>query len=219
MNYAGHHILTSGTVPNATSSPLSVGYLWSDTSTNAVKVCTSVSPVTFASISSGASTPTGTGYIHVTNGVQDATAVALPNDRCVAYNSAVQAVGSGAFTTLSLDSEDTDSAAMHDLVTNNSRITVPSTGFYFVMGHSRVAASTSTQTALQLVKNGTTTLQVNTLVVSSSFANDFEVIWCGPLTAGDYVELQAFQNSGGSVNFGATGNRSISSSLSVFQTA
>jgi len=53
MNYAGHHVLSAIT-PTTTTSPLAVGFLWTDTSgTAALKVCTSISPVTFAAVGGG----------------------------------------------------------------------------------------------------------------------------------------------------------------------
>jgi hypothetical protein len=52
MNYAGHHVLSAIT-PTTVESPLAVGFLWSDTSDNSVKVCTSLSPITFSTISGG----------------------------------------------------------------------------------------------------------------------------------------------------------------------
>lgn len=53
MNYAGHHVIATTTPDTGAFSPLAVGYLWSDTSDNSVKVCTSISPVTFSAISGG----------------------------------------------------------------------------------------------------------------------------------------------------------------------
>lgn len=53
MNYAGHHVI-SATTPTLTNSPLAIGFLWTDTSgVAALKVCTSISPVTFAATGGG----------------------------------------------------------------------------------------------------------------------------------------------------------------------
>lgn len=54
MNYAGHHVISAVT-PTTTSSPLAVGFTWSDTSlpTPTLKICSSVSPVTFVSVGGG----------------------------------------------------------------------------------------------------------------------------------------------------------------------
>lgn len=54
MNYAGHHVI-SATTPVVTNSPLAIGFLWTDTSggTPALKICSSISPVTFVSVGGG----------------------------------------------------------------------------------------------------------------------------------------------------------------------
>ena len=49
-----HHYYRQGTSPTA-SDPLQVGDLWSDTTSNVLKRCTSVSPVTFVSVEGGSS--------------------------------------------------------------------------------------------------------------------------------------------------------------------
>lgn len=67
MNYAGHHVLGS-TTPDLTNSPLAVGFLWSDTSDGSVKVCTSVSPVTFAALGTGSIAESGVTFSDITTG-------------------------------------------------------------------------------------------------------------------------------------------------------
>lgn len=54
MNYAGHHV-TSAVTPTTTNSPLAIGFLWTDTSlpTPTLKICSSVSPVTFVAVGGG----------------------------------------------------------------------------------------------------------------------------------------------------------------------
>jgi hypothetical protein len=68
MDYAGHHVI-SATTPTTSSTPLAVGFLWTDTSgTPTLKVCTSVSPVTFATISSGAVADSDITFSDITTG-------------------------------------------------------------------------------------------------------------------------------------------------------
>jgi len=52
MNYAGHHVISAVT-PTTTISPLAVGFLWSDTTDNSLKICISISPVTFVAVGGG----------------------------------------------------------------------------------------------------------------------------------------------------------------------
>lgn len=68
MNYAGHHVI-SATTPVVTGSPLAVGFTWTDTSGTAVlKICTSVSPVTFAAIGGGTVTDANVTFSDITTG-------------------------------------------------------------------------------------------------------------------------------------------------------
>lgn len=136
--------------------------------------------------------------------------------RAQVFNSAVQSVTNGAFVTLTFDTDDYNVGAMHSTSVNTSRLTVPAggDGLYIVIGSSRVSPSASTQTALQILKNATTPLRVNTIVQSTSVSNDFLVTWVGNLVAGDFVELQAFQNSAGAINFGSTAKQ-VANTLSA----
>ena len=58
---------------------------------------------------------------------------------CRAYNDADQTVGARSWLTLALNSERWDSDSMHDLVTNNGRITVPVDGTYIITANVRWA--------------------------------------------------------------------------------
>lgn len=68
MNYAGHHVI-SATTPTTTSAPLAVGFLWTDTSgTPTLKICTSVSPVTFAGVGGGTVADSNVTFTDITTG-------------------------------------------------------------------------------------------------------------------------------------------------------
>lgn len=139
--------------------------------------------------------------------------------RCSAYNSAVQSVPTGAFTTLTFDSEDYDVGSMHSTVSNTSRVTVPTGagGLYLILGRSRVnTGNVATQVALQVLLNGTTSLVVNGPLPNPTTNTDFEVGTVWVLAAGDYIELQAFHNSGVNKDFGA-GIRQVQSTLQVIK--
>ncbi len=86
----------------------------------------------------------------------------------------------------SLDSEEFDTSAFHDLVTNNSRLTVPAGlgGYYHIIGSSSTAASTAQTIVLR--KNGTTNLLGTTRV---NDGRGFETSTVVALVATDYVEI------------------------------
>lgn len=130
-----------------------------------------------------------------------------------AYNSAAISVSSGgAGTVLSLDSERYDTDAFHSTVTNTSRLTVPSGkgGKYRVTGNARFAgeATATGERRLEILLNGTTVIaaaaetDIGTQAVTLNVSCDYD------LAVNDYVELRAFQDSGGALNVEAAGNLS-----------
>lgn len=138
--------------------------------------------------------------------------------RCIAYHNTTQSVASGSFAMLNLNSEDQDTATMHDLVTNNTRITIPASqgGTYFVRGSSRIAGySGGTQVSLAIFKNASQ-IGGETHANVSPAAQDLSTTKVLALAAGDFIELGGFQDSGGAVLFGAAG-RNISTELTVFR--
>ena len=117
---------------------------------------------------------------------------------------AQQSLSSGTFTLVSWDSENFDTDAYHDNSTNNSRITIPTGkgGKYLLSGGLRfTSGSAAGNRAATLYKNGTDinyiffqppTTTTNDNVQPFSFVVS--------LTAGDYLQLYAYQNSGTTLN-------------------
>lgn len=139
-----------------------------------------------------------------------------------AYHSTTQAVSAGASVACSLNSEEFDTSGFHDNSTNNSRLTVPVTGYYVFEGHMRISPDTASnpETAAWLRRDGTTALR------GSAF--DFNVPPPGTqdmpgselgtppttvhLTAGQYVELMVY--SANAVTIGSA-NAESSTSLTA----
>jgi hypothetical protein len=121
---------------------------------------------------------------------------------CRVYKSATQTVTSGNFDVVSFNTEDYDTDGLHDNVTNNARITIP-TGFggtWLLVFHADVDADATGHTRFQCVirKNaagasGGGTLLQATSVTGHTNAQDGEALTLVPLVATDYVE--AFFNS------------------------
>lgn len=109
--------------------------------------------------------------------------------RLVAFDASTQTVTAGNTTALELDSEDVDVGTLHDLVTNNSRVTIPAggDGFYLVLGQAQVSYGAGTA-ALHIRKNGTTTISTAQLLNATAI-HTAAVMWAGNLVATDYVEL------------------------------
>lgn len=116
---------------------------------------------------------------------------------CRVYKSATQTVSAGVTDVVTFNSEDYDTDTLHDTVTNNSRITIPTglAGYWRFMFKADIDAdaAANVQMHCQLRKNaaGLDTLgtqldlwpQGGTTVNWSWFSE-----WTGPLVVGDYVE-------------------------------
>jgi len=112
-------------------------------------------------------------------------------------------VNNAAWTTLTFGTEDYDTDQAHSTTTNTSRINIPTAGYYFVKGTVYFAASAAVQVQCRVLKNGVTTGipglrdKRNPVSGQDSIATLSDVIY---LNAGDYLELQAYQDSGAAIS-------------------
>jgi hypothetical protein len=118
------------------------------------------------------------------------------------YNSASQSISNTTYTILTFDSEVFDTDSFHDTATNNSRITIPSGkgGKYLIVAKFHFAGNaTGTNRLGGIVKNGT-----NVGLFRGINGNSSSVGWNASvilnLVATDYIELEVYQDSGGSLN-------------------
>lgn len=122
------------------------------------------------------------------------------------WASTAQAIASGtAFVSLSLDSEYIDTEGGHSTTTNTSRYVCQVAGWYWVQGTCSVAASAAGNRSLQIAFNGAT-MPGSTVLQAAPSGNTWTAVTTTflPLAVGDYVEVQVFQTSGGSLNTVAT---------------
>ena len=126
---------------------------------------------------------------------------------CKVYANAVQAIGSGANTVITFNLEEWDTDSLHSTVSNTSRITIP-TG---LAGKWRFAFQSFWNSSpgaghlwLQKTSSGTTTNIRGSATVSASSTAQYTgpLVGEADLLVGDYVEVVAFQSTGGSVNLG-----------------
>lgn len=106
-------------------------------------------------------------------------------------------------TLIAFNAEDADSFGFHDNSVNNTRLTVPSGlgGTYAIFGHVTYAATTSeiSVNRLSILLNGGFIAQNHMSKVATSAGRNHgtAIHTIYTLAAGDYVELQAYQVSGG----------------------
>lgn len=119
-----------------------------------------------------------------------------------------QSLTSGTFTAITQDTEDVDTAGGHSTVSNTSRYTAVYAGWYDVAGGVGFAFNATGNRALDLRVNGTmlngTQSNIATLTASSSTAQPVTADELVFLNVSDYVELFAFQSSGGALNTAVT---------------
>jgi hypothetical protein len=121
---------------------------------------------------------------------------------CRVYNSANLAIVTATLTVLTFDSERWDSGGLHSTSVNTGRITIPSgaAGKYIIGGAVNWASNATGIRTLQIRQNGTVTIAVNDVVALSANTLSMNVETIYPMVATDYLELIAYQTSGGNLN-------------------
>ncbi len=121
-----------------------------------------------------------------------------------AYHSVNQSLADSVDTVLALDSERFDTDAIHDPVTNNSRLTCRTAGKYLILAHVRFAPSGTGNRSAYIRLNGTTVLahdrRTNTGATDATVLT-LATLW--DLAVNDYLELIARQTSGAALNVDA----------------
>lgn len=117
-----------------------------------------------------------------------------------------QTLTTGVTTAITFTTEDVDSVNGHDTVTNPDRYTAVYAGWYQVSGGCSFAASAVGQRIVVPTVNGTLVNGSGADVQSTAALTCFipirtKLIY---LNVGDFVQLTAFQNSGGNLNTDVT---------------
>lgn len=119
---------------------------------------------------------------------------------CRVYNDADISVGNGAFEALTFNSEYFDTDGMHSTVSDTSRITLVTAGTYLVGGNVYFNANATGIRRIQIQLNGATVIAYSAMDIDSSTAHIMTVSTIYAFSANDYVELYAYQNSGGALD-------------------
>jgi hypothetical protein len=140
-------------------------------------------------------------------GMKWATPAASSFAGCYLSKSANQSLANNTTVNITFDTEQYDTDGFHSTTTNTQRITIPTgkAGKYLIIGQLAYASNSTGLRYATLNKNGSTNFgramnaaingDVTWLVVSSVIN----------LAEGDYVQMNADQNSGGSLNALGTG--------------
>ncbi len=141
------------------------------------------------------------GQVFVSNGAS-ANAAFKSAVTCAAFNNAAQSVPDNAFTVVTFNTNDFDTNSIHSTSVNTGRFTAPVTGFYLAFSSLQFAGSAAQQYVMQCRVNGTTVINGGGTSTLGSAGINESVFYVAAisLTANDYIEFMAFQNSGGNLN-------------------
>jgi hypothetical protein len=98
------------------------------------------------------------------------------------------------------DAEEYDTDAYHSTAANTSRLSINVPGYYHVFAMLKYEANATGARFIDIYKNGDTSVPVAGYGAASAGAGDSTKVTCGAdshFTAGDYIEVQAYQTSGG----------------------
>ena len=182
-----------------------------DTRLKALQPGTTLGDVAYSSATANTNTRLGigsTGQVLTVAGGVPTWATPASGSTFVGANAtktANQSIANATITSISFDGTDiVDSDAFHDPSTNNTRMTIPAgkTGFYEITAQLQFEQNASGGREVYFRKNGTTELQVIQSAPSGSTNMTISGIYS--LTAADYIEVRAYQSSGGSLNVQGT---------------
>lgn len=123
--------------------------------------------------------------------------------RCRLTNSANISTTTATAKNLTFDTEVFDSGTMHSTSVNTGRIVVPTggAGLYMIGANVEFDTNATGWRTLNLMLNTSTVIASHRAITSSaSVTTRLSVATIYSLSAGDYLEVQVYQNSGGSLN-------------------
>lgn len=121
---------------------------------------------------------------------------------CSLWKSANQSISNVSQTAITFNNEDFDTSGFHDNVTNSDRVTIPAglAGKYLVTSKIDFAANATGQRVLYHFINGVLVNLAVQPVNSTANGSSFELSGVYNLSAGNYINLQVYQDSGGALN-------------------
>jgi len=118
-----------------------------------------------------------------------------------AYNSANISIPNATTTALTFNSESYDYDTIHSTSSNTGRLTAKKSGVYQITGGGAFAANATGGRQFAIRVNGSTYIGATFVpTVGGSYTTNLDVSAMYKLNLNDYVELVAFQTSGGSLN-------------------
>lgn len=141
---------------------------------------------------------------YLNTNVRDAGNFFLAVPLAVLRQTVAQSIPNSTFTAFLFDTEDIDRDNGHSTVTNTSRYTAQTAGWYTVQGSVNFAVSTTGQRTIVLRPNGgaATTYKNKQQVPMTGTVGSGSLVTVSTFffNVGDYVEVLGWQNTGGALN-------------------
>jgi hypothetical protein len=137
---------------------------------------------------------------------------------CVLSNSAVQSIANATITAVTFDTEGIDTDNMHSTVTNTSRMTAVTAGWYSVSGTLPYQANATGSRWMAFQVNGSASSRLGfSQILSTGGASDTALSSTALvfLNVGDYVEMVTNQNSTVALNIDTANGGARLSALAV----
>ncbi len=154
---------------------------------------------TFGSLNLGSASGAATGELALSGAIRASTALQVH-----AYNNASLSLPNTSDTALTFNGErGTDPDGQHSTSTNSGRLTCVTPGLYLILGNVEFAHHTTGTRATWIRLNGATRIATQASAATpaaGSIPTQVQVTALRALAVNDYVELMAFQNSGGPLN-------------------
>jgi hypothetical protein len=140
-------------------------------------------------------------------GTSGAVTLSVLSSAARVYNNAALSVGSGATAVLTFNSEIYDNDSIHSTSSNTSRLVVQDDGTYLIVGNVEWDSNTSgTLRTLGIRLGGSTTIANTANAPAATLRQNVSAVYS--LTAGQYVELTVYQDSGANRNINYSGEYS-----------
>ncbi|MCL5291272.1 MAG: hypothetical protein M1548_01915 [Actinobacteria bacterium] len=119
-----------------------------------------------------------------------------------AYHNTNQSIPNGVTTVLAFNSERFDTDNIHDLITNNSRLTCRTAGRYLIVGNCAFEFNPTGSRLVEIIKNGSfySAQLSNNAVTTAGWGTNLSISVIEDMNVNDYVELRVLQTSGVAVN-------------------
>ena len=148
-------------------------------------------------------------------GLKWATPTTIPFIGARAWKSAAQSISNVTGTAVTFNNEDFDTNSFHSTSVNTDRMTIPTGlgGKYLVIGTFDWAANATGQRVGYIYLNGGLRYAVSVNNMGATVGPSTQVSGIVEAAAGDYLQLQCYQDSGGALNL--SGGFTYSTSFAI----